>query len=190
MYFILLFAASTLNTDVIMYSLSSEQINTIMDPSNLTSGITIKPAASDSTTESTCNLVIKTSCFYWPKPGTQKVSVFDIAPLPTVSTFTPRKRRAQKSENLTSSPYLEKVLAKENVAAQSKKKKAKPGKKIRRKNQKNQTWHTNNSAFYCKNPYEDPPAEDWIQCSSCEEWCHEGCSDYESGVFRCDNCRF
>ena len=189
MYFILLFAASTLNTDVIMYSLSEEQTNTIMDPSNLTSSITITPVASDFTTESTCNLVIKSSCFYGPKPGTQKVSVFDIASLPTVSTFTPRKRRAQKSENLTSSPYLEKVLAKENVAAQSKKKKAKPGKKIRRKPKESNMAHQY-QCIYCKNPYEDPPAEDWIQCSSCEEWCHEGCSDYESGVFRCDNCRF
>ena len=150
MYFILLFAASTLNTDVIMYSLSEEQINTIMDPSNLTSSITITPAASDSTTESTCNLVIKSSCFYGPKPGTQKVSVFDIAPPPTVPTFTPRKRRAQKSENLTSSPYLEKVLAKENVAAQSKKKKAKPGKKIRRKPKESNMAHQY-QCIYCKN---------------------------------------
>ena len=66
MYFILLFAASTLNTDVIMYSLSEEQINTIMDPSNLTSSITITPAASDSTTESTCNLVKKVKSCYNP----------------------------------------------------------------------------------------------------------------------------
>lgn len=40
----------------------------------------------------------------------------------------------------------------------------------------------------CNEIYEDPPTENWIQCSSCKSWWHEDCSSYDTGDFCCDFC--
>ncbi|XP_018575895.1 uncharacterized protein LOC108914548 [Anoplophora glabripennis] len=41
----------------------------------------------------------------------------------------------------------------------------------------------------CNERFEDPPTEDWIQCSQCLRWWHESCSDYEGvGAYTCDVC--
>lgn len=40
----------------------------------------------------------------------------------------------------------------------------------------------------CNELYQDPPSEDWIQCSSCLRWWHEYCSAYNTGDFHCDYC--
>lgn len=40
----------------------------------------------------------------------------------------------------------------------------------------------------CNEKYEDPPSEDWIECSSCNRWFHEDCTGYEGGLFVCDLC--
>lgn len=41
----------------------------------------------------------------------------------------------------------------------------------------------------CEEEYKDPPDEDWIKCSSCEEWWHDACSNYEgTDKFICDYC--
>lgn len=40
----------------------------------------------------------------------------------------------------------------------------------------------------CAEPFNDPPIEEWIQCSKCKAWWHEDCTAYESGVFICDFC--
>ena len=31
----------------------------------------------------------------------------------------------------------------------------------------------------CSEPYINPPTEDWIQCDSYKEWCHEKCTSYD-----------
>ncbi|KAJ2953466.1 hypothetical protein O0L34_g1061 [Tuta absoluta] len=42
---------------------------------------------------------------------------------------------------------------------------------------------------FCKELYVHPPTEDWIQCSSCQEWTHESCSSYTGfGSFFCEDC--
>jgi len=31
--------------------------------------------------------------------------------------------------------------------------------------------------IFCTEPYIDPPVDDWIMCSDCNQWCHEACAD-------------
>ncbi|GFW67725.1 uncharacterized protein TNCV_3445971 [Trichonephila clavipes] len=40
----------------------------------------------------------------------------------------------------------------------------------------------------CEEEYCDPPTEEWIQCCECQEWWHEGCSNYENSIFICEHC--
>ena len=35
----------------------------------------------------------------------------------------------------------------------------------------------------CGTQYEDPPSEDWIQCSMCGDWAHEDCTAYDGGFY-------
>ena len=42
----------------------------------------------------------------------------------------------------------------------------------------------------CEEIFTDPPTEDWIECAECNEWWHEGCTNYrKKGRFVCDTCR-
>lgn len=40
----------------------------------------------------------------------------------------------------------------------------------------------------CGEIYVEPITEDWIQCSSCNNWWHEECTSYKNGIFICDIC--
>lgn len=41
----------------------------------------------------------------------------------------------------------------------------------------------------CQEAYVEPPIEEWIQCTSCEMWWHEACSNFDScHHFVCDFC--
>lgn len=42
--------------------------------------------------------------------------------------------------------------------------------------------------LYCNEWFVDPPAETWIQCSKCLNWCHESCVAPDGGTFVCDFC--
>ncbi|XP_030751746.1 uncharacterized protein LOC115879195 [Sitophilus oryzae] len=134
------------------------------------------------------------------------VSPKDIFPLPKAahSVNEARKRKCQKSEILTSSPYklmlenkgkeklkkpkqcnLQSSLDKDgkNSEGSGQKKKGIPRSKPKQEN--------NIFCITCGEEYENPPTETWIQCSLCEEWAHELCSDLSGmkKLFFCDNCR-
>ena len=67
-----------------------------------------------------------------------------------------------------------------------KKNKATPGMKSKGRNNLLRRWH----CIYCGEKFIHPPAEDWIQCNICEEWCHESCADRsgKKGQYACDLC--
>lgn len=52
------------------------------------------------------------------------------------------------------------------------------------------TKKTREKEYYCPlcNEKYGETAEEWIQCTTCNSWWHEACTDYESGVFNCDLC--
>jgi hypothetical protein len=139
-----------------------------------------------------------------PSPSVQPhVSPKEILPLPKClqNQVTKRKRRCQKSEILTSSPYKkqleeknEKIKNKEN--RKNAKKNLSKGKSLSRGNSKKkspeppkepeeETW-----CLTCGEQYLYPPAENWIQCGKCEDWSHELCADLvDPLIFICDHCR-
>jgi hypothetical protein len=41
------------------------------------------------------------------------------------------------------------------------------------------------ACIYCSEPYQEPPTEDWLKCTGCDEWYHEKCGN---GDERCDLC--
>ncbi|XP_064604473.1 tigger transposable element-derived protein 4-like [Liolophura sinensis] len=134
------------------------------------------------------------------------VSIEDISPIPRVErSNNARKRAAGKAEELTSSPYKARLLQQlENKKSKGRKgnqKTANQGgkKKTGGKNQSKSDMSGGKSAqnttseyecIFCSEQYVEPITEDWIQCSSCKEWCHERCADLESGKddFICDLC--
>lgn len=47
--------------------------------------------------------------------------------------------------------------------------------------------------FFCGELYieeDGKPIEDWIQCDTCQQWCHEACSAFDGNQgYTCDNCQ-
>ena len=118
-----------------------------------------------------------------------------------------RKRKAEKSEILTSSPYKESLLSKGQGAKKSQHKssqKRKPsvppnskpkntGKRRRGRNQlieeedddeEDERW----PCLVCGESYKDSrPGEVWVQCVTCERWSHEACTTGDM-FYVCHNC--
>lgn len=126
----------------------------------------------------------------------------EIRPLPKPSpNKTNRKRKCQRAEVLTSSPFInmqaEKEAKKKRVNTKAVAKKnlkdlptsSKTGKTRKQRVSKKK----NEKAFFCLvcgGPYEDPPEEDWIECGDCHEWAHETCTNYSGrGSYFCDLCQ-
>lgn len=146
-----------------------------------------------------------------PIDRSQNISILqEIYPLPQgVEKKTNRRRKLQKSEVLTSTPIkiqqkdkFEKAKIKQEKTKTAKKKtqkenlkKANPSTSGLAKHQKrtssNQPKPREKDCFclVCKELYVDPPTEDWIMCSQCQEWAHESCTSYNGhGSYFCDFC--
>jgi hypothetical protein len=136
----------------------------------------------------------------------------DLSPLNlprALPSLTNRKRRAQYSEILTSTPIKNKLLDKQkpkkgitttkrklNVDKAEKKSKITftSGKKgTKKKKEKSRDLPNEDfNCLVCGAPYVQPPSEDWIECHKCRGWSHEGCTDglgTAKGLYECDSCR-
>ncbi|GBM55650.1 hypothetical protein AVEN_203959-1 [Araneus ventricosus] len=146
-------------------------------------------------------------------PSTSQIDVSSqsFVPLPRhEQRGAKRKRKSQKSEIITSSPFknlleknekekVELEEAKANRALKNNKNgdKTKKGKTLKAKkklilnsieNPVPSTSSANNEGTIypgCEHTYD----EDWIQCGLCKEWWHVECSSYEDGgTFVCNYC--
>ncbi|XP_026728373.1 uncharacterized protein LOC113494293 [Trichoplusia ni] len=161
-----------------------------------------------------------------PKPSTSSAPdlvqiIHNLSPLPDAAKkrTAARKRKSERSEILTSSPYKKLAEEKENEKNTKDKKKeikskievalggkgkqtkgksvdkrkeatkVKPNEKKRREVEP-LTEISNTNKTICVVCLETSE-EDWIQCSSCLGWVHEACADIpESGDgYICDRCR-
>lgn len=132
------------------------------------------------------------------------VSPRDILPVPEAKRTTEiqRRRRCQKSEVLTSSPFKNELVEKQKL-------KKVPARKLNdEKDTKPTTKKTktliripkppveqrvpedNVPCLICDEPYSNSAAKEiWIQCNICLHWAHKLCTDYVDGVFICDFCK-
>jgi len=119
-----------------------------------------------------------------------------------------RRKRGKKSIIATESPYKfeleekkkkeEEALAKKKIRVdlketlKSKTASKKSTKAFKKKTDKDIKNKENDEQEYfcplCGEKYIYPPDEDWIQCSVCKSWWHEQCSNFDKGIFLCDNC--
>lgn len=125
--------------------------------------------------------------------------ILDLSPLPDAAKKRSQssKRKSEKSQILTSSPYKLFVEEKENekTAKESKKILTTKFKKTNRpekiKKSRIQTPAQNlNTVTTCVVCLENND-EDWIQCSNCKQWAHEACADIPecSDNYICDRCK-
>lgn len=129
-------------------------------------------------------------------------SPFDVRPIPKMAApKTTRKNKSQKAEHLTSTPFkneqqmkflkvtekktkIEELASKKKVNCVAGSSRAKRSKMSVKKGSKKF------SCLVCSEEYTEPLVEDWIQCSQCMEWAHEGCTSYSGfGSYFCDNCQ-
>ncbi|KAJ9586055.1 hypothetical protein L9F63_020296 [Diploptera punctata] len=133
--------------------------------------------------------------------GSAKIAsaLMKLSPLPEASKrrLATRKRRAEKSEVLTGSPFKERLEKKKNEKdAKEERKRRKCSKML---NLREPSTSANvlvgsdeasgsNETFciLCGENFE----EDWIQCKDCKGWAHEKCTNTDNSTvhYRCDKC--
>lgn len=118
-------------------------------------------------------------------PDTTMKSPCDILPYPKIAEKRIRKRKGKKSTILTSTPNEEELKRERQEKIEKERKKR--ATKFLSKN-KSAAKEARIFCPACDLKYEEPPIEDWIQCSVCQRWWHENCSCYETGQFVCDFC--
>ena len=138
-------------------------------------------------------------------PSNARITPVDIVPYPKCELVEKRKRRAQRAEVLTSSPYkkaLEEKSNKEITKRQSKntqERKKRNTDKVRM-NQKQKSSQKNESSDttpcgVCGVKYSDDVRErngkKWIECIECATWYHNECQGLARpprGTFICISC--
>ncbi|XP_022819194.1 uncharacterized protein LOC111351487 isoform X1 [Spodoptera litura] len=147
-----------------------------------------------------------------PQPSTSKgpdcvrQAILNISPLPDAAKkrAQTRKRKSEKSQILTASPYklslenkenekllkeqkkLQRTFKKTDKADKIKKTKVLPLKEKEQQSNVSSQAHQETSCVVCLEDHD----EDWIQCNSCKEWAHEACADIPecSELYICDRC--
>jgi hypothetical protein len=141
--------------------------------------------------------------------------IYAIKPLPkAVQNETKRKRKTQKSEILTSTPVKE-ALRNQKIKTNQKVPKTKlhdertnstNNKKSKLTKSKIPTEmmfqypqepvkkvdpnEENVPCLVCGDTYVNSKSgEPWIQCNMCQNWAHQLCADYNTGIYICDNCK-
>lgn len=128
-----------------------------------------------------------------------------LMPIPHVNRKEGQTRRRGKTVILTESPYqreLTEILSKaktptsvkrkivENKSLPTKRSKTVTKKPNENTTTKNQTDDT--LCFYCQEKYSETSKTDqWIKCTKCNSWAHEGCTGWlleELNSFECDRC--
>ena len=95
--------------------------------------------------------------------------------LPKAKDKRVRKRKGQRAEIITSSPYKKQLIDKNNKSAVPLKRKT-----TKAKNKKASPVSSDNEEWPCLVCGEafasSMPSEKWIQCASCRKWSHEACT--------------
>ena len=118
-----------------------------------------------------------------------------ISPLPDASKrrLEGRKRKAQRSEILTSTPFKQQLQAKhDDKVAKETNRRLKPRSKCSKSldfdcpSTSSQPDEEETNCILCGESFD----EDWIQCQECKGWAHENCSSVEGAAlfYKCDMC--
>lgn len=139
-------------------------------------------------------------------PDCVRQAILNISPLPDAAKkrAQTRKRKSEKSQILTASPYklslenkenekllkeqkkLQRTFKKTDKADKIKKTKVLPLKEKEQQSNVSSQAHQETSCVVCLEDHD----EDWIQCNSCKEWADEACADIPecSELYICDRC--
>lgn len=114
-----------------------------------------------------------------------------LSPVPDASKrrLQSRKRKSQRSEILTSTPFKEILQAKRDEKAEKETRKRLKCKKSLKLDDATTSRSSvqETVCVLCGESFE----EDWIQCHKCKEWAHENCANIEGAplFYKCDRCR-
>ncbi|KAJ4437385.1 hypothetical protein ANN_17529, partial [Periplaneta americana] len=127
-----------------------------------------------------------------------KETIQQLSPIPDASKKreVSRRRKSERSEVLTSSPYKTYLEEKNNEKLKREVKSLVRGKrplsgkffpKSSRKTTKKNDEKEETTCIFCGESHD----EDWIQCSSCQMWAHEACASIPetSVTYECDFCQ-
>ena len=125
------------------------------------------------------------------------MKVSEILPLPHIKREPKRRQcKSQNSEILSSTPFKNQLES--SFKDQKNKEDVARLKTVKKNFSKCVLPQTNSKKKFkakqiiqcpgCDLEYEEPPSEDWIMCSQCENWWHQLCTTYVQGNFTCANC--
>jgi len=138
-----------------------------------------------------------------PHPGLSKARAIlaELSPRPKLQSARPRTRKAESAVVITSSPYkkmlIEKSAASSNSKRQTKKtvrgpsKPCSASKQSQAKGRKAKDVSAKQDAdetpcCICHKKYNEPPYDEWVKCTVCQQWYHESCGpDDESVCYYC-----
>ncbi|KAJ4451720.1 hypothetical protein ANN_03190 [Periplaneta americana] len=115
-----------------------------------------------------------------------------LSPIPDASKrrLATRKRKAEKSQILTGTPYKESLDEKQVQKNKKDEKKRRKFAKTLNLDQSSTSVQASVSSVTCCILCGESFEEDWIQCEKCKGWAHEKCADLENATFyyECDKC--